>query len=162
MPGLLPRYDRPIVGAVAEWWRRWTKARSDSSELESCGPGEVEHLAQDLGISASDLRLLASYGPDENELLLGRMTALGVDPDELARYEPATLRELQRLCTMCRTRGRCARDLTREEARDSGEPASRDWMDYCPNAVTLKMLSTLKSCSAEGASTTRRNEGAFS
>ena len=162
MPGLLPRYDRPIVGAIAEWWRRWTKARSDSSKLECCGPGEVERLAKDLGISASDLRLLASYGPDEDELLLGRMAVLGLDPDELARSETSTLHDLQRLCTMCRSHGRCARDLARDLARDSGAPESREWLDYCPNAATLNMLSTLKICSAEGALPNRGNKGSFS
>jgi hypothetical protein len=75
------------------------------------------------------------------------MAALHLDPEELAGSEPTLLRELQRLSTMCESRGQCARDLDREFARDCADLASQDWRDYCLNAATLNMLSTLGSCS---------------
>ena len=144
MQALLPQNDRwSVLSAVAQWWRRWTKARSDLFELESCDPDQVEGIARDLGMSVSELRVVVRHGRDGADLLRRRMAALGLDPDELARSEPATLRDLQKLCTMCRSRGRCARDL----AQESADPDWQDWRDYCPNAATLDMLSTLKSCS---------------
>jgi len=103
-------------------------------------------MAQDLGISAGELRQLANYGPEEADLLRQRMTMLGINPEELARSEPATLRDLQRLCTMCTSRGRCARDIAKHSAGPSWQ-AWRNyqaWRDYCPNAATLNMLGTLK------------------
>src|ERR1700674_331071 len=143
MPALLPRNDRSIVGAVAEWWRRWTRARSDLFELQSCGPDQVERIAQDLDMSVSELRVVVAHGRDGADLLRRRMAALHLDPDELGRSDPATLRDLQKLCTMCRSRGRCARDL----AQESADPDWQGWREYCPNAATLDMLSTLKGCS---------------
>jgi len=143
MSALYHRNDRwSVLSAFAQWWRRWAKSRSDLSELESCGPDQTERIAQDLGMPASELRLLVSHGPDEPELLRRRLATLHLDPDELAGSEPAMLRDLQRLCTMCRSRGRCARDF----AQHAADPAWQGWRDYCPNAATLNMLSTLKIC----------------
>ena len=141
MSALLPRNDRwSVFGAVARWWRRWTSTRSDLSELESCGADQIERMAQDLGLSASDLRSLVSHGPGGASLLRRRMAALHLDSDELARSEPATLRDLQRLCTMCTSRGRCARDF----AQHSTDSDWQGWREYCPNAATLNMLSTVQ------------------
>jgi hypothetical protein len=61
------------------------------------------------------------------------MEALGLDPNEVAHTEPQTLHDMQRLCSMCSSHGRCARDLSRN-------PADPAWKDYCPNAGTLDAL----------------------
>jgi len=91
------------------------------------------------------LRTLASYGPNAAELLNRRMAALRIDPDRV--LDLFTLRDLQRLCTTCRSRKQCARDL----ADPSGDRAEngQDWQDYCPNAATLNMLVALDSYRAE-------------
>ena len=136
MSALLPRNDRwSVFGALARRWRRWIGARADLFELDSCGRDEVGRMAQDLGMSASDLHSLASHGPDKGNLLQRRMAALHLDADELARTEPALLRDLQRLCTTCKSPRRCARDLKREP-----DAVSQDWRDYCPNSGTLDAL----------------------
>jgi len=141
MSASLPRTDGwPVLGTIARWWRRRRRARSTVAEFESWGRADFERMAQDIGVSASDLRLLLSCGPDEADLLQRRMAILQLDSGELARAEPATLRDLQKLCAMCRSRRRCARDL----ARECDDPAWRNWQDYCPNAATLNMLSTLQ------------------
>lgn len=112
-----------------------------------CG-ADHEWSAKDVRFSDEGKKnLLVSYGPDEADLLRLRMAALHLDPEELAGSEPVLLRELQRLSTMCESRGQCARDLDREFARDCADLASQDWRDYCLNAATLNMLSTLGSCS---------------
>jgi len=85
------------------------------ADLESCGRDEVGRIAQDFGLPASDLRAPVSHGPGEGNLLQRRMAALHLDVDELARSEPATLRDLQRVCTTC---GSTLDALTEEKAID--------------------------------------------
>jgi Family of unknown function (DUF6455) len=128
-----------IAGSVAQWWQNWTRKNS-SSELEYYSGEDMQGLARDLSISVAELRELARYGPDQADLLRRRMVALGLDPVALARSDGVVLRDLQRLCTMCRSHSRCARDLA------STDPVSEDWQDYCPNAAMLKMLNTLRIC----------------
>ena len=146
MTALVPRQRPPaIVGVIARWWRSWTRARSNVFDLQDCSADEVELVAQYLGISAAELRFIASYDPDRADLLRRRMAALHLEPGELARSEPATFAELQRLCTTCDSRGRCALDL----ADEFSDPAWQAWRDYCPNAKTLSLLSALQGCRSD-------------
>jgi hypothetical protein len=125
LPGRQRRW--PIIEAVSKWWRDWISGYCD---VKCCGAEEVERLAKEIGVSASEFRNLASRGPDSADLLLRRMAALGLDRDEVSRTEPRTFQDLQRVCTLCRVRRRCSRDF----ARDSADPA---WEHYCMNAATL-------------------------
>jgi hypothetical protein len=140
MPHSSPRQDawRPLAWLI-DWWR----ARSEVADLECCGSAEVERIAGDLGMSAAELRTLASHGPNAAELLNRRMAALRIDPDRVGSLDPFMLRDLQRLCTTCTNRKRCARDLA-DAAGDLAENR-QDWQDYCPNAATLNMLVALES-----------------
>jgi len=122
--------------AVLQWWRGWTRRSAARLELNCRGEDEVERMAKDVGVPASELRRLASLGPDSADLLLRRMAALDLDRTEVSRTEPQAFQDLQRVCTMCNHHRRCRRDL----ARDSGDPA---WEDYCPNATTLMALNAL-------------------
>ena len=140
MPDSSPQPEgwRPIARLV-QWWR----TRSELADLECCGSAEVDRMARDLGMSASELRELASHGPNAAELLNRRMAALRIDPEHVGALDPFMLRDLQRLCTTCTSRKRCARDL----ADPAGDLAQnrQDWPDYCPNAATLNMLAALES-----------------
>jgi hypothetical protein len=121
------------VNAILQWCRDWS---GSASELKCFGEEEVERIAKDVGVSASELRTLASFGPKAADLLLRRMAALDLDRNEVARTEPRTFQDLQRVCTMCESHGRCARDFV----HDSANP---EWKNYCPNAATLIALSAL-------------------
>ena len=110
----------------------WRWLHSQSSFC-TCSDDDVERMAHDLGISNIELRQLAGKGPHSADLLLERMAALDLDGGEIVRREPATFRDLQRVCTMCNCRRRCARDL-------EGDPLDSGWQRYCPNATTLKAL----------------------
>jgi hypothetical protein len=98
-----------------------------------CSDEDVERMAHDVGSSTAELRQLASKGPESADLLQDRMAALDLDRGEVARREPATFQDLQRVCTMCSCHRRCARDLERD-------PLNAAWEDYCPNVTTLKAL----------------------
>jgi len=64
---------------LSQWWREWTTKGSAGLELKCCGEEEVERMAKDIGVSASELRRLANLGPDSADLLLRRMAALDLD-----------------------------------------------------------------------------------
>jgi hypothetical protein len=123
------------MAAIAQLWRIWIKP-SVALDLECCGDEEVERMANDFRMSASELRAVASRGPESADLLLDHMAALDLDRNEVSQTQGRTFQDLQRVCMMCESRRRCARDL----ARDSEAPA---WKDYCPNATTLLALDSL-------------------
>jgi len=66
-------------------------------------------------------------------LLEKRLDALGLSSAALAKTAPTELRDMERLCTFCQSKRRCARDL----APDADDPA---WHQYCPNEQTLTAL----------------------
>jgi hypothetical protein len=119
--------------AIRRWYRGLTDA---SSSLAECGAEGLERMAHDIGVSTTELCELAKRGPQSAELLCRRMEALDLKEDEVARVERATFQDLQRVCSMCDCKKRCARDL----ARDGADPV---WKDYCPNAQTLTALGAL-------------------
>jgi hypothetical protein len=126
----------PIVDGIRRWWLHWRGASSSVSELDCCGAYEVERLARDAGMTVSELRQLAGRGPEAADFLMRRMAALDLDRNEIAATEPRMFQDLQRVCTLCESRRRCARDLTHD-------PADQTWEDYCPNVATLKLLNAL-------------------
>jgi len=147
MSALIPRNHRwPIFRAVTQYWRRWVGIGSGPFERESGGSNEMARPDQD-PMPAAELLSISSQGLYGSNLLERRMAALHLDPKELAGSEPELFRDLQRLCTSCRSPMRCAQELAQEFARNPSEPASNEWRDYCPDGTTLNMLSTLQSCS---------------
>jgi hypothetical protein len=117
------------IASLNRWWQQW----SDAAELRNCDPQAVEGMAHEAGLSALELRRLVSKGPRAADLLLRRMAALDLDPNEVGKIEPRTMHDMQRVCSMCESHGRCLRDLK----RDASDPI---WQQYCPNADTLTAL----------------------
>ena len=129
------RKRRSPAEVVSQWWQSWT-SNAPASDLACCAEGEVERIAKDIGMPASEIRRLASLGPESAELLSRRMAALDLDGKEVARTHLQTFRDLQRICTLCESHRQCARDLS----RDSGDPG---WEDYCPNVAALRALNAM-------------------
>ena len=98
---------KSALGAIWQRWRDWAHSQS---KLEIC--------------------------VEEGDLLLGRMTALDLDPTEVVNVKPQVFRDMQRVCTMCKSHKRCIADL----GRDAQNPA---WKNYCPNVQTLMSLDAL-------------------
>lgn len=115
--------------------RAWFKGSSDS-DFGCCGEAEIERMARDIHMSASELRAVARKGPKAADLLQRRMAHLDLDPKEVAWLEPAAFRDLQRVCTMCKSHRRCAWDF----ARKASPPT---WERYCPNTSTLEALNRM-------------------
>ena len=121
---------RSPLAAVKEWYRNWAHR---GSELRCCVDEEMARMAGDVGLTPAELRQLARRDPGAADLLRRRLAAIDLDQSEVARYEPQTLHDLQRVCTLCQYHRRCARDL----AHDAADPS---WKGYCPNAETLIAL----------------------
>jgi hypothetical protein len=79
---------------------------------------------------------------DSSDLLRRRMEALHLDPDDVDRPTAQLAGIVTGLCAHCAARGKCMRDLDDEFA----DPGWGDWRNYCPNATTLTILSTLGNC----------------
>ena len=121
----------PLKSMLA--WCRALFGRSSESDFGCCDEAEIARMARDIRMSASELRAMARKGPKAADLLLRRMTDLDLDPKEVARIEPAAFRDLQRVCTLCKSHRRCAWDV----ARGASPPV---WDRYCPNTGTLAAL----------------------
>ncbi len=124
-------HDGPFT-KIAAWWREMRRSRAAVDELQNCG-AEAEQLARDVGLSAPELRVIAAKRPDAAQLLQPRLKALGIDRASVSREQPQVLRDLERVCTLCGDKMKCAHDL----ATNSADPR---WRDYCPNVQTLDAL----------------------
>lgn len=122
-----------VLGAIAGWVNKYRRGIGRHDEFGQCGPGDVVQIANDLGVSASELRGIVNKGPGGADLLQKLLVALHVDPNEITKTEPAVMRDLQRLCVSCTDKARCAHEL------DVGT-AAKHFHDYCPNAYTLDAL----------------------
>jgi hypothetical protein len=129
--------------SIFKAWKEWKVTCLGFVDSDVCSEHELKGRAHYLGIPVAQLRWVSSYSPDPISLLERRMEALSLSPDEVTHIEPLTVRRLRHRCVKCEKRRQCALDL----ANESVNPRWQSWRDYCPNAATLTMLSTLQSCS---------------
>ena len=126
---------RSPAALLADWWHDWTRG-AGSPDFADFSPGDFDRMAQDVGLSGSELQQLVRHKADDAELLFRRMAALELDPEDVAKADRATFLDLERVCTVCDCKGRCKRDL-------ASRPDDARWENYCPNVATLKMLDAL-------------------
>jgi hypothetical protein len=124
--------DYPMVTAAIEVFADWWKQHRDRPrDLDYVTAPDLDTIARDIGVSTADLRRLNRSG---SELLLPRMmAALHLDPAQVKATDLALFRDLQRVCTLCNCKKRCARTLADGDAAATYEA-------YCPNALSLKAL----------------------
>jgi hypothetical protein len=125
--------SRTMFGRVGAWLKHWWERSTALGDLEGCSRPELERVARDVGIGVRDLRVLAGKWPDAADLVERRLAALGLDASKVDAAEPATMRDLQRVCSICDNKRVCEHDLDRSSA-----PA--DWQAYCPNSGTFAAL----------------------
>ena len=111
----------------------------DLSQAASAASGAAEPMAQTVGGSQSPAT--PRYACDAG-LLFRCMDMLQIDRQELAGYDPLTFRELQGICTLCRSKQECVEDLAGEFADVNW---GRWWM-YCPNAAMLTLIGAMQKC----------------
>jgi len=127
----------PVVDAVIDIFARWLKHRREIAESCNCDSAEYAHIARDLNVSTGELDELIRRGAHAADALPKLMAELDIDRDAVARVEPMVMRDLERVCSLCDQKRRCARELA------AGTSAER-YADYCPNAPTLKTLWEVK------------------
>jgi hypothetical protein len=116
---------------VMERIGNWFLAGRRRAEIERIDPSEASRIAGEIGVSVRELGELAAEGPDSDAPLRRRLDILHLDIGALTRREPATVRDMQRVCSHCADRGRCKHDL-------ATDPEGADWETYCPNVDTIK------------------------
>ena len=67
---------RSVLDDIRRWYRNWRAARKAAFELQCVGAAEIEHVAQELGISSSALQSLVTH-PDEGEYGYRRQDTTG-------------------------------------------------------------------------------------
>jgi hypothetical protein len=122
-----------VFRALRERWQRMLRKRRSLAELAACPPSELQCIARDVGVSVSDLRIMATAHPGPSELLLQRLALLGIDPAYVKSALTATYRDLERTCAMCPAWRRCARDLAKGDVQ-----AGMD--SYCLSSPTIDAL----------------------
>ncbi len=119
-----------LLGRVLDWLRARCGA---GGELATMSRDEIRDLASDLSLSEGDLLALSASLADNTVLMEGMMRARGFDPAQVRRSFGTLMRDLERVCSRCRSTGRCRREL------DAGTAAAHAH-EYCPNAGTFDDL----------------------
>lgn len=101
------------------------------ADLDRLDDEELQRMAHDAGLSVGDLRALARQSAASDGELLLRMADIGLDSKEVSATEPAVFRDLQKVCSLCASKGQCDHDLL---------AGYTDLPDYCPNRDTLRAL----------------------
>lgn len=131
--GASPFTPYSVFNSVIGAFRDWASNRGLGMRGDEYVSNEIARMAREVGLSPSELLRMSKLKPDAAKLLLDRMDALHLDPGTLAKNDPSTMRDLQRLCSDCASKKQCERDLVRH--RD--DPT---WRQYCPNVGTLDTL----------------------
>jgi hypothetical protein len=105
----------------------------NGNELRDIGRAEFSQIARDLNLSPLELHKLSIGNGSSPALLEKRLAEFDFAPELVKRLHPEVLRDLQRVCAMCASTNRCAREFAR---REPASPRS----EYCPNTQTLEAL----------------------
>ena len=128
-----------LIGGVADFIDRQRRRLASARELDALTPAEMSSIARDLKLSKSTLRELAARGGEPH--LLVRM--LGALHKKMPPAGDLMTRDMQAVCSLCRNKGRCNRELA------TGSAAS-NYRKFCPNAFNLDLLPRKDSVLASG------------
>jgi hypothetical protein len=123
----------PIVESLMNTFGDWLKHRRELNEMRRLNTGEFDRIASELRVSPGDLTELVRQGPHAADELPKLLKVLGIDKQALARTEPLVLRDMERVCALCHTKGQCDRDL-------AAGTSAEHYEGYCLNASTIEAL----------------------
>jgi hypothetical protein len=126
-------HSKPIVEMLVGTFSDWLKHRREMNEIRDLNTVEFDRIASELRVSPTDLNELVRQGPHAADELPQMLRALGIDEEALARTQPLVLRDMERVCALCHSKGECVRDFA------AGTAAER-YEEYCPNAPTIDVL----------------------
>ena len=137
------------ISRLRNYWQRGVNARRGMAELAACPSAELHRIAADVGLTSTDLKRLVCGHPGPSELLPQRLEQLGLDPEFVRRAQPATYRDLARVCASCTDWRRCQKDLARGNVQAGIG-------DYCLNTHTIDALTVESRAGAPAASGSSR------
>jgi transcriptional regulator with XRE-family HTH domain len=123
----------PRVEFLIDSFAEWIKQRRELHEMRQMDRADFDRIAGDLRVTPDDLEELVRKGPHAADELPKLLNALGINEASLARVQPLVLRDMERVCAMCRHKRECDRDL-------AAGTAAAHYEDYCNNAPTIDRL----------------------
>ena len=123
----------PRVESLINTFGDWLKHRRELNEIRQMDRSDFDRIAGDLRVSPNDLDELVRKGPHAADELPKLLKALGIDEAGLARTQPLVLRDMERVCALCHSKGQCDRDL-------AAGTAAEHYEGYCLNAPTIELL----------------------
>ena len=122
-----------MLDVLVARWRDYQANVAGLREIEACGPEMVAQMAAELGMTRSELEEVVSHGAGADRLMARMIAAFGLNAGEMERQDPAMVRDMSILCSLCETKRRCAHEL------DAGTAAEHAHA-FCPNASTFELL----------------------
>ena len=123
----------PRVELLINTFGDWLKHRRELNEIRQMDRSDFDRIAGDLRVSPNDLDELVRKGPHAADELPKLLKALGIDEAGLARTQPLVLRDMERVCALCHSKGQCDRDL-------AAGTSAEHYEGYCLNAPTIELL----------------------
>lgn len=123
-----------FLQSIGKAWNRYRRRRAAMAELQALGSAELERVVQDAGLTFGDVLELARQSGDSAALLYRRLEQAGID---FHAIDSAVLRDMQRCCSFCDSKGQCAHEL-------ADKPKAASWPEYCPNRLTIEVLGATK------------------
>ncbi len=121
----------PRVEFLINRFADWLKHRRELNEMRQLDRTDFNRIAADLEVAPGDLEELVRRGPHASEELPVMLKALGIDEAALERTQPLVLRDMERVCALCRHKAQCDHDLV-------AGTAAEHYQGYCPNAPTIQ------------------------
>jgi len=123
----------PVFDNLITTFGDWLRHRRELNELRQLNTSEFERIATELRVSPGDLNELVRQGPHAADELPKLLKILGIDEEALARTQPMVLRDMERVCALCASKGECDRDL-------AAGTSAEHYEGYCLNASTIETL----------------------
>ena len=123
----------PVVDSLIDIFAQWLHHRREVADACSCDGDEFSRIAQDLGVSTTDLDALIQRGPHAANELPKMIAALNLDANALRRAQPLVMRDMERVCGLCNNKRQCNSEL-------AAGTAAQNNADFCSNSPTLGFL----------------------
>src|SRR5215470_15363042 len=123
----------PVFHGLIDSFAGWLRHRRELSEMRQLDRTDFDRIADDLRVSPDDLEELVRLGPHASDEMPKMLQELGIDEERLSRAHPLLLRDMERVCALCRDKAQCHRDL-------AAGTAAENYQGYCLNAATLETL----------------------
>ena len=130
-----PQPSFPVVETLVNLFGDWLEHRREVSNMRQLGSSDFDRIAQELGVSTADLDELVNRGPHAADEMPRLLAALGIDEAGLERCQPFVLRDMERVCAVCQSKGECDFHLAAGDIADH-------YRKFCLNTPALDALKT--------------------